>query len=132
MKIETSAKASFNAEAVKRPYQAGKVRSLQHAGGVIRLIASRSIRVTKRKPGQPGGPPNSRGGAGSMKSAIAYALASGVVVIGYRFSVIGTVGAVHEFGQNYKGQQFDKRPTLGPALERAIPRIPEGWRSILR
>ena len=132
MKIETSAKASFNSEAVKRPYQAGKVRSLQHAGGVIRLIAVRSVRVTKRKPGEPGGPPTSRGGPKSIKSAIAYALAAGVVVIGYRFSVLGRVGAVHEFGQNYLGQQFEKRPTLGPTLAKAIPRIPEGWRSILK
>ena len=115
----------FDAQPVKKAYQAKQIKTLTHAGGVIRLIAVRSIRVTKRKASQPGRPPNSRGGFKSLKNAIAYETGERVVFIGVRFSVLGKVGAAHELGTSYRGDNFAARPFMLPALQKALPRLAE-------
>jgi len=48
---------------------------------------------------------------------------SDTAVIGPRESVVGTSGEAHEFGGDYKGQDFPERPFMGPALDKNIDRF---------
>ena len=40
-----------------------------------------------------------------------------VAVIGPRASVVGDVGKGHEFGGEFRGEDYPERPFMGPALE---------------
>ena len=48
-------------------------------------------------------------------------------VVGPAFSRVGTVGEAHELGATYKGQEFDKRPFMGLALEQNVDRMAPEW-----
>lgn len=90
----------------------------------IRKDAIASI-VPAETPSAPGKPPHTHGGAnraskGKLPKAILYAAdkRAGNAVIGPARSKTGEVGQAHEFGGSYRGNQFDERPFMGPALDR--------------
>jgi hypothetical protein len=122
----TRAKVRFDSKKVKRAAKAGSVKSLGHAGAAIRIAARRSIKKST-EPSTPGSPPNTR--RGRSKNAIKYAVAADKqsVVIGPDVEIAGTSAKAHEFGGRYKREQYDKRPFMGPALERTSPRLPAMW-----
>ena len=49
-------------------------------------------------------------------------------VIGPTASVAGQVGGAHEFGGQFRGDQYPERPFMFPALERALPRFAGQWK----
>ena len=49
------------------------------------------------------------------------------VVIGPDVEVAGTSAKAHEFGGRYKREQYDKRPFMGPALDKTKKRLPAMW-----
>jgi hypothetical protein len=109
----------------------GNIQSLGHAGAAIRLVARRSIR--KRKSASPAGsPPSTR--RGQLRRAIAYAVEKqqGLVVIGPEHEVVGESGKAHEFGGRYRREHYEKRPFMGPALEKVKDRLPPLWGSSVR
>lgn len=120
------AKTKFDPKKLKRTAKAGSIKSLGHAGAAIRLVARRSIKKSKQ-PSTPGSPPNTR--KGRIKNAIKYAVSADKqsVVIGPDVEVAGTSGKAHEFGGRYKREQYDKRPFMGPALEKTKQRLPAMW-----
>ena len=71
MKIGINVRTEDYSRAVKRKARDGSIKSLGHAGAVIRLIARRSIRKRKGR-SQPGTAPHSRQGA--LRRAIVYAV----------------------------------------------------------
>lgn len=81
------------------------------------------------KPGPPGGPVRTKRGA--FKKAIVFALETAEgdstqrAVIGPSALFVGPVGKAHEFGGEFRGDQFPARPNMGPALQTALPRLPE-------
>jgi len=120
------AKTRFDPKKLKRAAKAGAIKSLGHAGAAIRLVARRSIKKSKQ-PSNPGSPPNTR--KGRIKNAIKYAVSADKqsVVIGPDVEVAGTSAKAHEFGGRYKREQYDKRPFMGPALEKTKERLPAMW-----
>ncbi|WP_425618032.1 hypothetical protein NA78x_001725 [Anatilimnocola sp. NA78] len=76
-------------------------------------------------PSEPGTPPHThtqkltkRGKVrkGRLPKAILYKSEREEAVVGPAHSLIGTVGAAHEFGGEYKDQDYPERPFMGPAL----------------
>ena len=107
------------------------INSLSRAGGAVRLTARRSMR--KRKgPSKVGTPPNTH--TGGLKKSILYSVdaRAGSVVIGPDATIVGDFARAHEFGGTYRGRKYDKRPFMGPALDKIKPRLPEFWGSSVR
>ncbi len=121
-----AAKAKFDAGKVKRAAQKGSITSLGHAGAAIRLTARRSIKKSA-KPAPAGSAPRTR--KGRLKNAIKYALAGDKqsVVIGPDYAVAADSGRAHEFGGRYRNETYDRRPFMGPALEKTKDRLPPMW-----
>lgn len=120
------AQTKFDTKKLKSAAKAGSIKSLGHAGASIRLVARRSIKKSKQ-PSAAGSPPNTR--KGRIKNAIKYAVSNDKqsVVIGPDVEVAGTSAKAHEFGGRYKREQYDKRPFMGPALEKTKQRLPAMW-----
>lgn len=124
--VGAKAKTKFDAKKISAAARRGNITSLGHAGAAIRLQARHSIRKSK-KPSTKGTPPNTR--KGRMRNAIKYALTSGKqsVVIGPDYDVAADSGSAHEFGGRFRKEKYDKRPFMGPALEKVKDRLPPMW-----
>jgi len=104
---------------------------LEHGAALVRLIARRSIRTSKR-PAPRGQPPRTRGQR-RLRNAILYAVikARETALIGPSHRIVGICGSEHEKG--YSGRKkMQQRPFMVPALERASPRLPKQWEGFLR
>jgi hypothetical protein len=108
-------------------------RNLGHAAAFIRTVARRSIR-TSPKPGRPGGPPRTRGQR-RLRNAILYFLERDVgrATIGPDAQIVGEgVGGALEHGGEFRGEYYPPRPFMGPALEKARPKLPKFWADSIR
>jgi hypothetical protein len=105
-------------------------RSLGHAAGSIRKTAIASIEVSS-DPSKPGEPPHTRPGKGgrALKRSIAYDVEQSKLsaVVGARASVVGESGRAHEVGGEFKGDAFEKRPFMVPALDEQLDRFASDW-----
>jgi hypothetical protein len=102
-------------------------KNFRHAAASISKDAKASIdKAPQGEASAPGDPPHTHKGQ-FIKRAIRFDGDEDGAVIGPMASVVGEVGAVHEFGEVYKGADFEERAFMGPALERAIPRIGGDW-----
>lgn len=103
-------------------------RNLRHAGFSISKGAKQSI-TKSAEPSAPGSPPNTRGrGRANIRAAIYVNAQPESVIIGPRASYVGEAGRAHELGEEFKGDEFEERPFMGPALQAAIPRFMSDWR----
>jgi hypothetical protein len=129
--IGSTAKTKFDAKKVLRAARRANIRSIGHAGAYVRKIARHSIRKSSN-PSAPGKPPHTR--RGQLRRSILYAVDKDRqgVVIGPRESLVGTSATAHEFGGQYRGQRYDRRPFMGPALEKASPKLPRMWAASVR
>ena len=129
--ISMKAKVRFDARKVQAKARRGNIESLGHAGGAVRLAARRSIRKGE-KASTPGTPPHTR--KGRLRGAILYSVERQQerVVIGPRYTVAGPSGMAHEFGGRFRGARYDKRPFMGPALEKVRDRLPRMWAGSVR
>jgi phage gpG-like protein len=91
------------------------------AGSGKRKVVSRA----HHRPSPPGSPPFTA--QGLLSRAILFAADQSGAVIGPAESVAGTVGQAHEFGGDYKGNNYPERPFMYPALERGTPRFAGEW-----
>lgn len=98
-------------------------KNIYHASASIAKSAKRSIRVSPR-PAAPGRPPHTRRRR-HLQRAIRFAVDKKKkrAVIGPRESIVGRSAAAHEFGGRYKGDHFQPRPVMRPALERNLHRL---------
>ncbi len=115
-----------NFGAVKTAAEKAAFRNLGHAAASISRDAKSTIEKSTEA-SQPGRPPHSR--RGKLKRGIRFAYDKASAIIGPMFSAVGTSVEAHEFGRAYKGDKFPERPFMGPALQRAIPRFAQGWKS---
>ena len=129
--IGMKAGVSFRERELRRRAQAGSVRSLGHAEAALRLTARRSIRQSVRA-SAPGRPPHTR--RGLLRQAVLYAVEKGRerALIGPAHSFVGRSAGAHEFGGRYRRQVYPKRPLMGPALARLVPRLPAFWAGSIR
>lgn len=124
--VKAKAKTKFDAKKVMAAAKRANITNLGHAGAAIRLQARHSIRKSKG-PSSPGTPPHTR--KGRIRNAIKYAVTPGKqsVVIGPDAEVAADSGSAHEFGGRYRQENYDKRPFMGPALEKTKDRLPRMW-----
>jgi hypothetical protein len=124
--VKAKAKTKFDAKKVVKAAQRASITSLGHTGAAIRLAARRSIRKSDA-PSAPGTPPHTR--KGRIRNAIKYAVVAAAqsVVIGPDHAVAADSGAAHEFGGPFRQEQYQKRPFMGPALEKVKARLPRMW-----
>lgn len=129
--ITMKAKVTFDARKLRARARKGNIESLGHAGGAIRLAARRSIRKSP-KASVAGTPPHTR--KGRLRGAILYAVERerDRVVIGPRYTVAGPSGMAHEFGGRFRGERYDRRPFMGPALDKVKDRLPRMWAGSVR
>jgi phage gpG-like protein len=113
---------------VQRAADKAAFRNFGHAAASIRKDAAASIKRAKG-PSSRGQPPHTRRGRGrgALKRSIRFHATKEDAVIGSRFSIVGESGSAHEFGGRYKGDHFDERPFMGPALDRAASRFGSDW-----
>jgi len=129
--IGMTVRTRVDVQIVLRKARRANIRTLAHAGAAIRLAAKWSIR--KRKgPSAEGTPPHTH--TRRLPRAILYAVEKRAqrVVIGPSRTLIGRVGAVHEHGLRYMGDQYEPRPYMGPALKQTEDRLPSMWEGSIR
>lgn len=126
-KVTTETKLKLRLERIEKAVQRARSGNLRSVGYLISTLAKGSIRNSQQK-SQPGQPPTTR--RGLLRRAIRYELAQDrqSVVIGPAFSIAATAGEPHEHGGLYKGEQYEQRPFMGPALEEALPQIGPGYK----
>jgi len=134
--FELTSKVVSDFDAIIKEEQKAKYRNLGHAAASIRKTEIESIHFGKG-PSQPGTPPHTHGlrltkkgkaRRGVLQRAIIYVVEGDTALIGPRFSIAGSSGAAHEFGGEYKGANFPKRPFALPALEKNLSRFAQSWR----
>ena len=121
----------FDTRKLLQQTRKANISNLGHAGAAIRLVAKRSIR--KRKGAAPAGsPPHTH--TKRLPRAILYAVEKqrSRVVLGPAKHLVGTAGKAHEHGGQYKGQRYDRRPFMGPAIEKLKDRLPKLWANSIR
>lgn len=128
MSVGVKAKIEPEFGKVEKKVKQANFANLSHAAAAIRLIARRSIR-RKKKASAPGQPPHTR--KGQLKRAILFAVdkAAGVAVIGPSAEVVGDSAQAHEKGGRFRRQNYPRRPTMGPALDKSKDRLPGFWQS---
>jgi hypothetical protein len=114
-----------NMPAVQKAVDKAAFRNFRHAAASISKDAKASL-ATAEGPSAAGSPPHTHKGA-FLRRAIRYAADGDGALIGPMASVVGQAGAAHEFGEDFRGTDYDERPFMGPALERAIPRFAGDW-----
>lgn len=123
--IEIKAKFVDETKRVVEAAERASYENIRHATASIRKDAQSSI---DRSPvaSPPGSPPHSR--RGLLRNAIVFAADKFVGIVGPRGSRIGEgVGGAHEFGGEFRENDFPERPFMGPALERNIDRFASSW-----
>lgn len=110
-------------------------KNFKHAAARIRADAIASI-VPSPDPSMPGTPPHTRAKTsrktgkalkGVLQKAITFEASDTGAVIGPRQSVAGTSGKAHEFGGDYKGEQYPVRAFMRPALIKNLDRFAAEW-----
>jgi hypothetical protein len=102
-------------------------RNVGHGAATIRKEAIESI-IQAEGPSEPGTPPHTHTGGvtkkgkvrrGELQRAIVYDVdrAAQSALIGPRESVVGESGAAHEFGGEFKGDEYPERSFMGPTLD---------------
>lgn len=93
-------------------------------------LSKRGKRIRARiyRPSPVGSPVYSHKSKGWVSRGVKFEANKDGAVIGFAHSVYGDVMHAHEFGDWRKGQKFDPRPTVRPALDQNINRITSYWR----
>lgn len=105
-------------------------RNLGQAGAIVRKLGAKSLKKSPRKSAA-GTPPNTRKGA--LPKAILYAVEEGRrVVVGPAYHLMKNAGRAHEKGGKFRGDVYEKRPFMVPALLRVRSQIPSIWRDSVR
>ncbi len=107
-------------------------KNFGHAAASIRKDAAASI-TRSDKPSRAGQPPHTRRGRGNaqLKRSIRFAADKEGAIIGARHSFVGESGSAHELGRSFKGDRFEERPFMGPALERSAKRMGNDWKGTI-
>lgn len=123
--IELKVTTEFKPAPVEKAVEKAAFRNFGHAAASI----SKDVKSTLEKaagPSAPGTPPHTHKGA-FLRRAVRFAADKEGAVIGPQESIVGQAGAAHEFGGEFRGADYPERPFMQPALERALPRLAEGW-----
>ena len=154
LKVKLSTNLKLD-EVYKRADEASD-RALFRAGGLIRTIAVRSIRKKrgpkvlnngeKERPTRKGGvwkqaQPTSKPGSPPYTHAPKYGYRKRIRFHVNKRANTADIGVpledkpeafmVHELGGKHRRKRYPKRPFMRPALEKAVPRLPQQFSNIL-
>ena len=120
-------KVETNINRVLKAVDKDAYRNMGHAAASISKDAKSTLEKAEG-PSAPGTPPHTHRGQ-FLKRAVRYAYdrKAQEAVIGPQFSTVGTAGAAHEFGGEYRGETYPERAFMFPALERNIDRFASDW-----
>lgn len=119
-------------ERVRKAVRRAGFNALRRLGFLIRKVAQASI-LREPGPSEPGTPPHThrrlrgkRKGIGQLPGSILYDTEDNPerVIIGPSINIVGTSAKPHEHGGDYKGQSYESRPFMGPALAEEIGELP--------
>ena len=118
----------FNTRAVTQAVDRAKRRVLVAQGAYLRKIAQHQI-PDRRGPSRPGNPPHSHTGILRQRLFFAYDRAAESVVVGPQvFNPSDAPGLLEHGGLIPRtGKPLAARPFMGPALERAEPKLASLW-----
>lgn len=121
-----SIKTEMNTKPLAKAVSDAAFRNLGHAAASIRKTALESIERSP-DPSPPGTPPHTR--RGQLERAIVYDYdrKDMTAVVGPRFSIVGLAGAAHEFGGEFRGQEYPERAFMEPALQSNLSRFAREW-----
>lgn len=120
-----TAKVENKLDRVRQAAEKGAFRSFSRAAFAIRQTAIDSIEQASG-PSAPGEPPHTHRRM-FLRRAIRYAANREGAVIGPRHSVVGAAGEAHEFGGEYRGNEYPARPFMFPALQANLDRFAGSW-----
>lgn len=108
---------------VRQKAERGLVRVLYRSAAAIRRDAAESIEQAEGA-SQPGEPIHTHRRAFARR-ALRFDVDREQLeaVIGPRASLVGDAFAAHEFGEEFRGIDYDERPTMKPALTRNLDRF---------
>lgn len=125
--IELKVQTEWNAKRLLAAVDRASERNHRQTAFDIMRTAQASI-DTSDEPSPPGQPPHTRGrGRKNLRSAVRYDATKTDAVVGPMQSVVGEIGAVHEFGETFRGTDYDERAFMGPALDEHIDRFALMW-----
>lgn len=158
--VGVNVKTKTNGRGVRRALRACNFKSLKAAAAYVWKAAVNSVKrvpsneefiaamdsgdekkmrsvVNKRKrrskPSKPGKPPHSQTGLFPKSIAFDVNEEKQSAVIGPRESIIGPIGRVMEGGDpDFRGGNYPARPTMRPARDRSLKRLPKPWASALK
>lgn len=129
--VKTKVDVIPETDRVEKAAEKAAFENLRHAAFSIAKTAKGSIKKSK-EPADPGEPPHTRGQGGqNIRGAIFTAATKEDAIIGPRGSRVGDVGEAHEFGKSRKGDTFEERAFMGPALEAQVDRFASDWRGTI-
>lgn len=133
IKLGLTVRWNFDPTLLLREVKEATYRNLGHWAASVRKLARQSMRPSRR-PSRRGRPPHTRGKRRNLPNAILYAVEpdGSRAVVGPAYSRIKTVGKAHEKGGWFRGRKYPKRPFMGPALMKSLPRVPLFWRDSIR
>jgi len=121
----------------QRAKDAGR-KSFARTAFLIRKSAIESI-VSAQGPSAPGSPPHTHSRTrvtkkgktiergNRLRKAILYKADKQGAVIGPSSRIFGKAGKAHEFGGEFRGESFDKRPFMSPALKKNLDVFARSW-----
>lgn len=126
--ISAEARAFFKERKLRERAERATFRNIKSGLFEIKETAQASIKKSK-EPSKEGEPPTTRGKRGhNLRGAIFVSADKESGITGPRGSWVGTAGEAHEFGRTFKGDRFDERPFMEPALESNLDRIADMWK----
>lgn len=105
-------------EAVRKAGREAARQSFSRTAFLIRQSAVQSVEKAEG-PSSPGSPPHTHRRM-FLRRAIRYQADKEGAVIGPQFSMFGIAAQAHEFGGEFRGGQYPKRPFMGPALDKNL------------
>ncbi len=125
--IGLDVKITMTTQRVEQATERAAFRNFGHAAARISKDAKASIE-TSDQPSEPGQPPHTRAAKGhNLRGAIRYVASKQDAVIGPIASWVGESGEAHEFGVAFRGNTFEERPFMQPALQRNLDRFAADW-----
>lgn len=123
--FELKATIQNRVDRVRRAARDAARGSFSRAAFVIRKTMVESIE-RQEGPSDPGSPPHTHKG-NFFRRAIRYAVDKLSAVIGTMYSVVGDIGKAHEFGGQFRGQEYPVRAFAEPALMENLDVVPQSW-----
>lgn len=125
--IGATAGSKVDMKPVQNAVDKATFENIRHASFSLSKDAKSTIDKDS-SPSEPGETPHTKGKRGhNLKGAIFTNVQKDSGLIGPRGSWVDEAGALHEFGESRDGQNFEERPFMEPALDRAVPRFASDW-----